>query len=276
MKAKNVSYPYPVLGNEDDVQGEFNVSFKHVLSRDKIKLKAAFKLKNKTLEKLVKDEKAAFTMELECGGTFYRGNFRSFEKHAEFSIKSALVREHVGVGFFIRAVAPISKYQIDGCHPDYKGFAFEVGPGDILAIGGFTSFVAEKDFDPMKPSVSSFMVIKQGSSEKGPMEVDYSGDDKIVIKLSKADWGTYVRVKGRKTVAGVLHSSIVLPVLADAVRLVQAGDRELQQTHWFGRIEVILRQNQLSETEPLLAAQRVLKNPIERGLSNLAEGDQEE
>lgn len=276
MKAKNVSYPYPVLGNEDDVEGEFNVSFKHALNRDKIKLRVDFKLKNKTLEKLIGENKAVFTMEVECGSTFYRSNFRSFDRRGEFAIKSAAVREHVSVGFFVRAIAPIARYQIDGCHPDYKGFTFEVGPGDILAIGGFTSFVAEKDFDPMKPSVSSFMVIKQGSSEKGPMEVDYSGDEKIVIKLSKSDWNTYVRVKGRKTVAGILHSSIVLPVLADAVRLVKDGDRELQSTHWFNRIDVILRQQQLSEEDPLISAQKILKSPIERGLTNLAEGEQDE
>ena len=276
MKAKNISYPYPVLGNEDDVQGEFGVTFKHVLSRDKIKLRTTSKLKNKTLEKLIAEGKAAFTMEIECGSTFYRDNFRSFEKHAEFSIGSALVREHVGVAFFIRAVKPIPKYQIDGCHPDYKGFTFEVGPGDILAIGGYTSFVAEKDFDPMKPSVSSFMVIKKGNAESGPMEVDYSEDDKIVIKLSKADWETYVQVKSRKTIAGILHSSIVLPVLADAIRIVSGGSRELQNTHWFGRIEVILRQQGLSDAEPLTAAQKILKCPVERCLANLADGEQEE
>ena len=275
MKAKNVSYPYPVLGNEDDVRGEFNVSFKHVLSRDKIKFKVAFKLKNETLERLIKEEKAAFTVEMECGSTFFRSNFRSFEKHAEFSIKSALVRGHVNVGFFIRAIAPITKYKIENCHPDYEGFAFDINPGDILAIGGFTSFVAEKDFDPMKPSVSSFMVIKQGNFDSGPMEVDYSDDEKIKIKLSKADWGVYALIKGRKTVAGMLHSSIVLPVLADAIALVQSGNAELQGTHWFNRIDVILRQQQLSEEEALIAAQKILKNPLERGLLSIADSEQD-
>jgi hypothetical protein len=269
MKAKNISYPYPVLGNEDDVGGSFDIAFKHVLGRDEIKLKVVFSLKNKTLEKLIKHKKVAFITELECRSTFFRANFSTFEKQAEFSIKSPAVREHVGVAFYIRALESISEYQIDGCHQDYKGFLFEIGPGDILAVGGYTSFVAEKDFDPMRPSVSSFMAIKRGESEKGPLEIDYSENEKIIIKLSKSDWDNYVQIKGKKGIAGILHSSIVLPVLADAVKFVQAGDRELQETHWFKRLEVILRQQELSDCEALKAAQKILRNPVERGLADL-------
>ena len=62
MKAKNISYPYPVLGNEDDVQGKFDVSFKHALRREEVILKVTFKLGSKTLEKLIKEQAAAYVI----------------------------------------------------------------------------------------------------------------------------------------------------------------------------------------------------------------------
>lgn len=274
MKAKNISYPYPVLGNEDDVQGTFDVSFKHVLLKEVVILKVEFKLGNKTLAELIKDGKAAYTVELECPGTFFRKSFSTRENKAQFEIPASIVREQVSVGFYIRSAQDISSYKIDDCHADYDGFKFDVAAGDILALGGFTSFIAEKDFDPLKPAVSSLVAIKPGAHSTGPMQVDYS-KDKIFIKLSKADYENYLAVKNRTTIAGVLHASIVLPVLADAINLIALEDEELQNTHWYKRLEIILRQQGLPEDDPLLAAQKMLRSPIERCLYNLANDDEE-
>ncbi|MFZ3011404.1 MAG: hypothetical protein WA060_00160 [Minisyncoccia bacterium] len=270
MKAKNISYPYPVLGNDDDVEGKLDASFKHMLKRDNIILKSRFSLKNKTLEKLIKEKKAIYTVEVECPSTFFRKLFSTFEPEADFVLPSTIVREHVSVGFFIRATDNIPKYEIVGCHSDYKGFKFDVGPGDVLALGGFTSFIAEKDFDPMQPAVSSLIAIKQGNNDTGPMEIDYS-QDKIFIKLSHKDHKNYSQIKGQATIAGVLHSSIVLPVLTDAIRLVNENNEETQDRHWFRRLEVILRQQELSDEDPLISSQKILRSPIERCLAGLVE-----
>ncbi|MDO8565836.1 MAG: hypothetical protein Q7S04_01450 [Candidatus Moranbacteria bacterium] len=270
MKAKNISYPYPVLGNDDDVEGKFDASFKHMLKRDNIILKSRFSLKNKTLERLIREKKAVYTVEVECPSTFYRKLFSTIETEADFVLSSTVVREHVSVGFFIRATETLAEYEITGCHADYEGFKFDVGPGDVLALGGYTSFIAEKDFDPMQPAVSSLIAIKQGNKDVGPMEIDYS-QDKIFIKLSRKDHKNYSQIKGQVTIAGVLHSSIVLPVLADAIQLVLSEDEETQERHWFRRLEVILRHQGLEGEDPLISAQKVLHGPIERCLSGLVE-----
>lgn len=270
MKAKNISYPYPVLGNDDDVMGTLDPSFKHVLKRDNIVLKSRFSLKNKTLERLIKEKKAAYTVEVECSRTFYRKLFSTFEPEADFLLPSTAVREHVSVGFFVRATEAIKNYEIVGCHPDYKDFKFEVGSGDVLALGGYTSFIAEKEFDPMQPAVSSLIAIKAGSKETGPMEIDYS-QDKIFIKLSRKDHKNYLQIKNRTAIAGILHSSIVLPVLADAIRLVVTNDEETQDNYWSRRLDIILRQQGFADQDPLISAQRILHEPIGRCLEGLIE-----
>lgn len=276
MKAKNISYPYPVLGNEDDVKGSFDVSFKHALRRDEVVLNVGFKLKNKSLEKLVKEQKAAFTVEVECPGTFYRKSFSTFEHDARFVLGSGVVRELVSAAFYVRAVKPLPKYKVDGSHPDYEGFALDIGAGDVLALGGYTSFIAEKDFDPMRPAVSSLIAIKPGTHSVGAMQIDYS-QDKILIKLSERDYKNYGTVvkKNHPGMAGVLHSSIVLPVLAEAIKLVHDQDPETQTTHWHKRLEIILRQQELPTDDSLLSAQRLLRSPLERCLSGLAEDTDE-
>lgn len=270
MKAKNISYPYPVLGNEDDVKGTFDVSFKHVLRRDEVVMTVGYKLKNKSLEKLVREKKAAFTVELECAATFYRKSFSTFEHDARFTIPAGIVREDVSASFYIRALENLPAYKIDGSHPDYDGFPFEIGAGDVLALGGHTTFIAEKDFDPMRPSVSSLIAIFKGSHANGPMQIEYSGD-KILIKLSERDYKNYGLVKVRPGIAAVIHAAIVLPVLADAIKLVHDKDQETQNNHWHKRLDVIMTQLELPGDDSLLAAQKMLRSPVERCLSGLAE-----
>lgn len=278
MKVKNISYPHPVLGNEDDVSGKFDPSYTRAMGRDLVALRFEFKLQNKTLEKLLKEKRAVFTVEVECASTFFRTVFSTYEKEAVFQIDAAKIREAVSLGFFIRATEPIKNYVIDGCHPDYKGFSFEIDPGDVLAIAGYSEFIAEKDFDPLKPSISSFIAIKENTKrEHGLMEVDYDDPEKITIRLAKSDWRNYLAVKTRKSAASVLHASIVLPVLADAILLVEKGDELSQDSHWFKRLNIILEQKSLSdEKSPLVAAQKILQLPIERGLGGMIElSDQE-
>ncbi len=278
MKAKNISYPYPVVGNEDDVPGGVfkPAYFKHVIQRDKILCKAGFVLKNKTLEKLIAKKLAAFTVEVECGSTFFRTLASTFARKTEFKIDANRVREMVGVSFYIRAIAPIPKYLPEGCHPDYKGFSFDINPGDVLGVGGYTSFIAEKEFDPLRPSVSSFITVDAKREEKGTMMVDYSDPEKIIIRLPRVDWEHYKVIKGHKQYFPIFHAALVLPALADAINLVQKGDEETRENYWFKRIEVILQQKKLLDADPLSAAQEVLRYPIERAMTSMAQFNQED
>lgn len=270
MKVRNLSYPHPVLGNGDDVRGAFGVKFSHALFRDRIVLKPVFSLQNKTLEKLVKQKKAAFSAEAECRHTFYRQAFQTFSDAEAFELDAKKARGQVVVAFYIRAAQDLPKYSIDECHEDYEGFAFDVKKGDVLAVGGLSAFIAEKEFDPLRPAVSSFMAIHEGPFSEGPMDPNFE-DDKIVIRLSKKDWNSYVAVKNRSSAHGMLHSAIVMPVLAEAARIVSGQGREqgFDQWHWFERLEEILRRNHLQEEEPLTAAQKILGLPVGRGLAGI-------
>lgn len=105
------------------------------------------------------------------------------------------------MGFWICADEDIKGYHPSEAHPDYAGASFDVEAGDVLAFGGYTSFLAEKKFDPLRPPVSSFMSIMEGNHHEGPIQIDYESE-KITIVLSKADWRNYTDVRGQK-LAGV-------------------------------------------------------------------------
>ena len=266
MKVNAKSYPHPVLGNEDDLAGSFDVDFRYQLGRKEIALQPSFSIKSPAIDELIRKNKASYFIEVECRSTFFRTCFATQKPMERFSIPAARVRERVTVGFFVCADEDINGYRPSDCHPDYEGTAFDVEKGDVLAAGGFSSFIAEKDFDPLRPPVSSFMAIREGRHHEGPMEVDYD-EEKITIELSKTDWREYAGIRNQKHAEGVLHAAIVLPVLVSAVQHVQSGNADYEGKNWFGRLQTILETKGLRERDPLEAAQKILDNPVTRALS---------
>lgn len=270
MSVNSKSYPHPVLGNEDDAEGSFNVEFKYELSKEAVFLNTVFNLQNENIEKLIKQGMAAFIMEVECRSSFFRTSFSAKSKTERFSIPSRLLRERVSVSFYVCASENIKDYIPSGCHPDYEGARFEIEKGDVIAAGGNCSFIAEKSFDPLRPPISSLMSIREGSRHAGPMEIDY-GPEKITVELSKDDWREYIEVKKQNLAVSTLHASIVLPVLIDAIYQVQKGNSEFEDKSWYGRLEAILDAKGLNGREPFEAAQRILDNPASRNFQSINE-----
>src|SRR3989338_709307 len=279
MRVNTKSYPHPVLGNGDDLGGFFKVEFKYELGKEEVALNPAFSLRNTAIEELLKKEKASFISEVECRGTFFRTSFSTRKQFDRFTLPSRVLRERVTVGFYICADQNLPSYRPSESHPDYEGVEFDIEAGDVLAVGGYCSFIAEKSFDPLRPPVSSFMSIMQGNHHEGPMLVDYE-TDKITIILSKDDWKNYLEVRGQKLAEGILHASIVFPTLIDAIHQVQNPNSDYEGMNWFGKVETILDAKGLRDKEPFEAAQKILENPASRsfrGIGSLLEvtNDQE-
>jgi hypothetical protein len=268
MKVNTKSYPHPVLGNGDDIQGSFKAVFTYELCRETVILNPVFALENKTVENLVKKGKAAFVTEAECRSTFFRASFSSTNPSEKFVIPAKILRERVSVGFYICANEDIKNYKPEGCHADYEGMPFEIEKGDVLAVGGGCDFIAEKNFDPLRPPVSSFMSIREGRLHEGPIEIDYTSD-KITIELSKSDWQNYGNIRSQKVAEGALHASVVLPVLVDAIYKVQTEASNYGDQNWFGRLDAILDSKGLKKREPFEAAQKILDNPSARNFQSI-------
>lgn len=266
MKVNVKSYPHPVLGNEDDLGGSCKVEFHYELRKEQIVLNPVFTLKNAAIEDLIKKGKASFVAEIECRSTFFRKSFSTRNPIEQFSIPANRVREYVTVSFYVCADSDIN-YKPSECHPDYQGTIFDLEMGDVLAVGGSCSFIAEKNFDPLRPPVSSFMSIREGTKHEGPMEIDYEESDKIMVILSKADWKNYIDVRGQKLTEGILHAAIVLPVLVDAIHQISNSDYEFM--NWFKRLQAIIDAKGLHDKEPFEVAQKILENPASRGFCGI-------
>jgi hypothetical protein len=170
------------------------------------------------------------------------------------------------VRFYICASEDFDNYLPSGSHPDYNGFSFTIEKGDILALGGSTSFIAEKSFDPLRLPVDSLFRVMPSDSVKEAMP-DFGGD-KIVIALPQSDFQLYKDAISRGLNDNI-HATVIYPVLVEALNKMKFEPEDIESLAWVDRILDICRRNNINDKEPLEAAQRILANPIGRNFMQM-------
>ena len=267
MRLSSRSFPHPVVGNADDVPGaEFQAALEFRSDKTTFYLKATVRSSSKTLNKLIAKGAACYTLHVECGNTLFRRTFDFNATEHEVPIQASLLHGDVEVNAFVRAKSAIPKYAVDGAHEDYGDATFAVSPGDVLAVGDGYLFDANHDTDALR-RVGALMEVEQ-SPKPGdqPMEADFY-KDKIVILLCESDFVAYRELKVDAKLNGHLTTTLVLPVLIEAIH--RLDDEDDGQDFKWGRI---LRQRidalpPGSKSDALQKAQALLVGPIHRALT---------
>jgi hypothetical protein len=267
MKLSSRSYPYPVVGNRDDVPGAaFQAAIEVSTDKAAVYIDTAINCSSKTINDLVKKKDASFVLHVECSNTLYRRAFEFYDSNHRIQIPTDNLNDAVEVNVFTRAMKDLSGYRVGSAHPEYGNNAFDLEEGDILAIGEGHVFYAEAPFDALSP-IGSIMQIR-GAHDDGdlPMRVEYSGD-KIQIVLSKKDFAEYHLLKEMEGLSIALATTITLPVLIDAIHILQEepGDDRRWMRALTRRIESVGLK--LEGGEPLETAQIILELPVKRTLA---------
>lgn len=274
MLINNYSFPHPVLGRNDDVQGLFETILTYTIERKIISLSYKIRLKNKTLEELVNIKKAACYLHLTCRETKYRNAFKLDKPSGILTVQAKDLRGRVVVYFFILADKTITGYVPDGENSDYEGYSFEINEGDILAHDfRHYDFLAEKTWEKLL-AVSSYMKITKSEKPEGPAEYDLNGD-KIIIYLSQKDYNNYYPLSGDDLLSSVFHASIVLPALMFTLNSIIDNESEYSEKKWFtylrGKIDNDLKEIALENQNVPKISQLILNNPIGREFPDLNE-----
>lgn len=268
MKIENLSLPHPVLGSSDDILGNYNTQSSIRLGRKEIGLSMIHELSHKTLEKLIEQKEAAFLTEVHCAQTLFRVSYIAHDKQQTIILPASDLRDKVDLSFYIIALKDLKQYKVDGANADYADFSFEISKGDILAYGGRSMFWAGKRWEAQK-SVSNLMEVKSYESVSGSMKFFLTGD-KIIIELSKTDYGQYQKMVKFEELVPIFHSTIVLPALMFAIsQMIQ--NNELYENYVWYQILDFRRQSEKRinkipwemEYVPEIA-QAILDNPVER------------
>ena len=289
MKVKQKYYPHPVLqkGSDDFVDCEFNVSIEPKAEQNNYYFTVTAETTSKDMEELIKQERAYYSIHIECKNTRFRKIIKFTENNFSFRIPASNLDGKVELCSFIIAACDIDNYTDENFHPDYDGISFKVYKGDILAIGDEFSFSADKEIDPLIKVPSIFNIIRDDRRNAPPIDID-AGTDKVNIVLSKDNFEKYGILKSLQkdynNLTALISSLLIIPAIVMLlenikVRLESTDDvetliEELEETHrWFRVLKSKLEDLGINIKEPnaltestLTIAQKLVGDPLTQGL----------
>ena len=270
MRLSARSYPHPVLGNRDDVpSAAFQATLEMSTDRQYVYVNVKVACSCETLNALIKENRAAFVLHIECSNTLFRRAYEFQPMEYRISIPADNLNDAIEVNVFAHAICDIPDYHIPEAHSDYGDAIFDIRCRDILAVGEGQVFYIESKFDSLK-NIGSIMQISVSKKDGDiPMEPDFNGE-KIVIYLSKNDFEDYKVLKHHEGVRGHLSTTIVLPVLVEALHILKEKDESAgieDPRRW---VRTLARRIEGMDTqmEVFQLAQKLLELPIKRALAS--------
>ena len=217
MKLNNVSFPYPVLGINDDIlPGLTEESAVIELNRDDPKdyiLSIRLQMNNPCISDLIHQGYAQYVCEINCIKTNLRRAASYSEPEFKIHIDRRGVSGNVDVNCFVTIIKPINNYINPGFNEDYNGTVFNLSEGDILVGFPSCSFVADKKFDKLKSAVA-FMQIRQ---DKDKSYTNFEFTPKTIdIKLPTELFNIFNSGVGT-SYAEIIHSSFAYSALLVAL-----------------------------------------------------------
>ena len=272
MKFREREFPHPVLDptNRDVEHSAFQATCTVTNDNTSIYIDVKFDLSNATLKQLIETEKAHFVVHADCNSTFFRKRYVFSDEEGRIRISLTDVKRLVELSFFICAKEPLSEYVIEGMDAMYEGTTFQVNKGDILAYSEAIP-VKVLDRDSLR-KIASIMTVRGDSNATIPF-VDYESD-KIAVSLPDAQYSLYRDLKLDSRVRSILLSSVVLPVLVDAISEVlgskNTDDYMYKERLWYSVLEQKISDIQQKASAPDSESAYFLAHNILAGVSEKA------
>jgi len=283
MRNRRRSLPHPVLTPlTDDVEPNifsFNCGQGDITSDlSRWRIIGRIEHDNETIAEHVERHRASYGIHVECPRTFFRKWFPQSSAEVSFEIPADAIAGRVELSAFCLATSDIKKYRIKGQHRDYSSTDFTINAGDVLAYAETIEFDAFLDVDPIR-KISSILDIKRSDDrDSGPALIDFNGQ-RIEVELSKIDYAVYIDLRSDPGNKGLLASNVVFPAILQTLNFTgRLTEEELENlkndTRWCRSLIAKLQGANLdvqgTQEEVFKTAQLILREPVRRGLGDLA------
>lgn len=283
MEIKNRLYPHPVLreNNDDYINSSFEMDLAYERDIKRLKLNINFKLNNKTLEKMLLDEKVQYVVHIECPKTSYRKIIATTEKSLSENLKDENILGKIQVTSFIVVKENILDYENESFNSDYFGMKFNLEKGTILAIGDSYKIDVDKEKESLGNVPSIFTICKKMTTDETGINIEYNMN-KIRIDLNISDYERYTQlVSSSNQFIDIINCSLIFPTLIYVFEKLKNEFDEIEENdyRWFKALKNIFEKygykfnQELFENETSLQlAQKILDFPFSKSLNALQFG----
>ena len=213
---KNMVFPYPVLGINDDIMPRPVCDLETSEDEDNYYFKVKCDLHNPSIQSYIDVKKqAVFSCEIDCPHTFYRKCYTSTKPEFEIKVPKKSVCDDCHITVTVVTTENIKNYSNANADPDYAGYEFDLEQGDILAfLECFTVSLDVKE-EEIK-TVGSFMHFSKGAPDSDISF--YLGGSDIEINLPEEMFNIYtVKLKNDQykplVISSIVNEALVYAIL---------------------------------------------------------------
>jgi hypothetical protein len=254
MTNNNFSYPHPVLGNEDDMSGIFELTMTIRRNDDRMIELHSFEatITNEYINSLILNHKAVLLLKIYCSSTLYT----RVEQLNTFSI---LIDENdiagtLEVSPYIVANCDIGPYYHTTFHSDYGDQSFEINKNEILGIGGKTSISIPKSNE--KLGMGNIFSFSAGNINE-PISFSFESDQIKIVYPIAAD-NTAIANFLFNRFPWIAYNILIVPALAEAFKHMDIDENYYSGYEWFTVLNQMMPKGVRRYDEHFLNAQTVL------------------
>lgn len=222
MKIDNVSFPYPVLGINDDIRPTLEemgcASPVITLEKDQFNfyVNVDVHLENEDILSYINNGDAEYSVEASCPSTLFRLCQTSDIPTFSFSIEKNRLNGKLIFETFVVAKRDIVNYHNKGLNPDYIGHKIAIKKGELLVAYKPTFFPLDLDLKNVR-APKSFMAVRKNPNEQAKLVEFDLESPKIQILLPEAQYETFHSNKLAQKGKESLKASLFLNALTYAL-----------------------------------------------------------
>ena len=274
MRASDLNFPYPVLGVGNSILGDKPEvrMYEHPHLKERIaepyRWDFDIDIKNKDIARLISEGKAQYMCEVSCSATLMRKCFFCSDGHLKVELQRREVNKRIEFGLYVVTTDRLPAYHNGDAHEDYKDIdSFDLAKGSPLAVLGSYQWDVDLCYEDLTSLRSILQFLPNTSDLKQDYVVIDTDGDYIKVLLPQSQYDAFMNVASEKSVANVIHSSLVLFALQSAIALYSK-----EKTHrWERALEAMVtrddrfRGRELGDKEDAaMIATMLLNNPFKR------------
>lgn len=236
MFGESYSFPHPVLGNDDDIEGEFNVSMALTRTGNRTILfdEINVDLKNNYLLRLLQEGVAKVFVKVHCSSTFMTW---MLEATSKFELNENEIDNKVEVQYFIVTTEVMSNYSDASFNKQYGSQVFNLGKYEVIAISGVESIKIPKVNE--KLGLGNIFKFHWHQTD-WPISFQVQ-QDKIFINYPVTKRGEHPpNMLFSMAHPWTAYNLFIVPALAEALRFSDEDPISAQKLAWFPVLEQML------------------------------------
>lgn len=288
MMVSSRTFPYPVLGLQDDVGQGASVDVRDIkISHlpQSVEIEYTLYTLNTDFYRMLDDESLTLRFNWKCGASLKVG-FAEMERirsvQGGHRYRTILDQDdllgNVTVDVFGVATRDINNFTWAEQNEDYQGLSFNLRQGEVIVIFPGFEFNVEKQYDPLNPPLKDLYSIQRSNRNIRGMEVDLSHPEKIVVFVNERLFDQLAEIG---FLPQTLISLIVFPSLIQAVAELKAevdgGESQgLSETRWGETLLRLISDAGIEDRSAFKIAQQLVEFPISGAVQEIMPKDDDE